>query len=166
MENIWTALPAAERDNYIRFHETAYKDDLKHAEDNAIKYPRWAIISGYYAMHDATKLFLAKKFAIKISSPEIHEKAIKALKDKIQDEKTKKRLLEMLEKAKEAYFNIERLKEKVLPEILRQGRHERGKTQYYSEDYSEEKKAGKEKAVYFLDKIVNPYIQLIEGLMQ
>lgn len=49
-ENSWTQLLPLERENYILFHETAYKDDISHAEHNAVKFPRWSIISAYYAM--------------------------------------------------------------------------------------------------------------------
>ena len=118
-----------------------------------------------FAMHDITKLFLAAQFAIKISAPDIHEKTIEALSQKIQDKDTKEKLLLLLKEAKEVYFNIERLKERVLPEILRQGKRERGKTQYYTEDYSEAKIITSQKAAYFLDTFVKPYIKIMEGLI-
>ncbi|HLC85255.1 MAG TPA: hypothetical protein VJH22_05675 [Candidatus Nanoarchaeia archaeon] len=159
-------LSPQERQNYLDFHKTAYLDDLKHSEEVVLKFPRWSIISGYYAMHDVTKLFLATKFVIKMSSPDIHEKTILALREKIQDPAMKERLLKLLGDAKEAYFNIERLKEQVLPQLLRQGKQERGKTQYYTEDYSEAKKITSQKAIYFIDTFVKPYIKIIEGLME
>lgn len=158
-------LPITERENYISFHETSYKDDLKHAEDNAIKHPRWAVISGYYAMHDITKLFLAKKFAVKITGPEIHESAIVELKERIHDGKTREKLLKLLASAKDMYFNVERLKENTLPEMLRQGRQERRKSQYYREDYTKEKKTTIETSSYFLDNIAKPFIKIMEALL-
>jgi len=168
MENneAWTVLSPAERENYLSFHATAYLDDLKHAEDVALKFPRWSIISGYYAMRDVTKLFLAVKFAIKISSPSIHEKTLDALREKVQDAQIKKMLLKLLDEAKDIYFNTERLKEKVLPELLKQGRQQRGQSQYYTEDYAEARQANSRKAVYFLDTFVKPYVGLIEGLLK
>lgn len=165
-EELWVLLSPLERENYLSFHENAYIDDLKHSEEVALKFPRWSIISGYYAMHDITKLFLAKGFAIKISSPNIHEKTISALREKIQDSSIKEKLLNLLKEAKEAYFNVERLKEKVLPELLRQGKQQRGKSQYYTESYTNSKQADSRKATYFLDTFVKPYIKIIEGLMK
>ncbi len=161
---LWSVLSPQERENYLVFHRTAYLDDLKHAEKVALKFPRWSIISGYYAMHDVTKLFLAKKFAIKVSTPKIHEKTIEVLKEKIQDAQTKERLLKLLREAKEVYFNVERLKEKVLPELLRQGKQQRGQTQYYTEDYSEGRTVDAQKAMYFLETFVKPYVKMIEEL--
>ena len=167
MENIkFETLSPQERENYLAFHRIAYLDDIKHSEEIVLKFPRWSIISGYYAMHDVTKLFLATTFVIKISSPEIHEKTILALKEKIQDETTKEKLLKLLKEAKEVYFNVERLKERVLPQLLRQGKQERGKTQYYTEDYSESKKITSQRAIYFLDIFVRPYVKIVEELMK
>lgn len=163
---MYSILSPQERENYLKFHKTAYLDDLKHSEDNVLKFPRWSIISGYYAMHDVTKLFLAMKFAIKVTSPDIHEKTILALREKIQDLATKEKLLKLLGDAKEVYFNVERLKEKVLPQLLRQGKQERGKTQYYTEDYTETKKITAQKATYFLDTFIKPYIKIVEELMK
>jgi len=162
----WETLSPEERKNYLLFHKVAYLDDVKHAEEVLLKHPRWSIISGYYAMHDVTKLFLAQEFAIKISSPDIHSKTIEALGEKIQDAKTKAKLLNLLREAKEVYFNTERLKEKVLPELLRQGKRERGKTQYYTEDYTEAKVINSQKAAYFLDTFVKPYIKIMEGMLK
>lgn len=164
-EQSWTTLSPEERKNYVAFHKTAYLDDIENAEAVLLEHPRWSVISGYYAMHDITKLFLAEQFAVKIGSPDIHEKAIEALRQSIQDAKTKDKLLHLLKEAKEVYFNIERLREKVLPELLRQGKRERGKSQYYTEDYSEAKIITSQKAAYFLDTFVKPYIKIIEGLL-
>lgn len=162
----YLVLSPQERENYLAFHKTAYLDDLKHSEEVVLKFPRWSIISGYYAMHDVTKLFLAAKFTTKITSPNIHEKTIIALREKIMDAATKEKLLKLLGNAKEVYFNIEQLKEKVLPQLLRQGKQERGKTQYYTEYYTGMKKITAQKAIYFLDTFVKPYVKIIEGLMK
>lgn len=50
-----------ELDRYINFFTVSYRDDLENCEYVKEKHPRWSIISGYYAMHDITKLFFAKK---------------------------------------------------------------------------------------------------------
>lgn len=162
----WTELPATEKQNYILFHKNSFQEDLKHAEKNVLDFPKWSIISGYYCMHNITKLFLAEKFNIKISSPEIHAKTINALEHFIKDDKLKSKLIELLKEAKDVYYSTERLKEKTLPALLKRGKQERGKAQYYSEDYTEKTKINPPKASYFLETIVAPYLKLIEGLMK
>lgn len=159
-------LSATEKENYLDFHEKALEDDLRHAEKNILEFPRWSIISGYYAMHDATKLFLAKQYNIKLSSPDVHIKAIIALEEFIKDDCLKKKLLQLLEKAKDMFYSAERLKEKILPVLLRRGKEERAKTQYYTEDYSGKSAIDSKKASYFLEMIVKPYIILIKELMK
>lgn len=161
----WIELPATEKEDYIDFHKKAFEEDLKHAEKNLLEFPRWSIISGYYAMHDITKLFLAKKFNIKITSPEIHRKTVEVLENFIKDEKLKKKLLELLKKAKEIYYNAERLKEKILPVLLKRGKQERGRAQYYTEDYTKKIQISSQKTTYFLKTIVKPYVELIRELM-
>lgn len=164
-EKVWWELPATEKENYLLFHKEAYKEDLRHAEETFLKFPRWSIISGYYAMHDLTKYFLALKFNIKISSPDIHSRTIVALEFFIKDAELKKKLLFMLKEAKEMFFDTERLKERILPLLLKQAKKERGKSQYYTEDYSKERKINSQRAAYFLDNFVKPYIKLLEGLL-
>src|SRR3989344_6691713 len=64
-----------ELERYVSFFDNSYKDNLEHSKANLTKFSRWAIISGYYAMHDITKLLLAKKFRIKVES-EVHATTI------------------------------------------------------------------------------------------
>ena len=163
-ESRWSVLPATEKENYLVFHRAAFEEDQKHAEKNLLDFPRWSIISGYYCMHNVTKLFLAEKFNVKISSPEIHAKTIEALEHFIKNDELKKKLLDLLKDAKDIYYSVERLKEKTLPAMLRRGKQERGKAQYYSEDYTKETRANSQKAAYFLEKIVDPYLKLVNGL--
>ena len=163
---IWHDLPATEKSAYLEFHRKSFEEDLKHAEKNILEFPRWSIISGYYCMHDLTKLFLATKFNVKISSPEIHAKAIEALEHFVKDEGLKTKLLSLLKEAKNIYYSAERLKEKTLPILLKRGKQERGKAQYYSEDYIGKAKVNSQKALYFLETIVKPYVGLVKGLMK
>jgi len=166
MEESWQKLPATEKNNYLEFHERAYKEDLKHSEKNILEFPRWSIISGYYCMHNITKLFLAKEFNIKITSPNIHKKTIDALEKLIQEKAVKERLLKLLKEAKELCYSIERLKERVVPTLLKKGKEERGKAQYYTEDYKEKIEINSQKGAYFIDQIVKPYTKIIEGLIK
>ncbi|MFH1637866.1 MAG: hypothetical protein ABIB71_05560 [Candidatus Woesearchaeota archaeon] len=162
----FTTIPATEKENYIEFHKQTYAEDMKHAEKNAIGFPRWSIISAYYGMHNITKLFLGTEHSIKLSSPKIHMKTIEALEHFIKEDKVKKKLLALLKEAKNIYYNTERLKEKVLPAMLKRGKQERAKSQYYTEDYTKNTAADSKKALYFLDTIAKPYIRLIEELMK
>lgn len=164
-DSIWTELPATEKENYLGFHRNAFEEDLRHAEKNTLEFPRWSIISGYYCMHDVTKFFLAEKFNAKMSSPEIHKKTIEAVEHFIKNDELKKKLLILLRDAKEIYYSAERLKERTLPTLLRRGKQERGRAQYYSEDYTRGTKVNSQKAAYFLETVVKPYVELIRGLM-
>lgn len=161
----WQELPATEKENYLQFHRDAYQEDLKHAEDTLLKFPRWSIISGYYAMHDITKYFLALKLNIKVSSPDIHFKTIEVLEHFVQDKELKEKLISLLKEAENAYFDIERLKEKVVPLMLKQAKAERGKSQYYTEDYTKDRKVNAQRSAYFLENFVRPYLKLMRGLM-
>src|SRR3989344_9305940 len=67
-----------ERERYLNFFSNSYKENLEHCKYVIEKYPRWSIISGYYAMHDIAKLFLADKFNIKIDF-NVHQLTIDVL---------------------------------------------------------------------------------------
>lgn len=156
-KGIITKLSETERQDYIRFFEHTYKDNLEAAKDNLEKHPRWAIISSYYAMHDLAKLFLAKQFALKIGKKRVHLATITALKEVLEEENTKARLLELLEKAEDVFsVNITR--------YLIKGRKERGKVQYYS--FKTDFDKIKDNASSFLNEIVKPFIKIIEDLMK
>ena len=82
-------------------------------------YPRWSIISGYYAMHDITKLLLAKKFRLKVER-EVHATAIETLRELIKDTI----LLQLLEEGYKEFLH--------LASDLEEARDERTKVQYYT----------------------------------
>ncbi|MEK6846200.1 MAG: hypothetical protein AABY26_05545, partial [Nanoarchaeota archaeon] len=106
-----------------------------------------------------------QKLNIKVSSPDIHAKTIEVLEHFITDKELKEKLIILLKEAKNAYFDIERLREKVVPLMLKQAKKERGKSQYYTEDYTKERKVNAQRATYFLDNFVKPYVELMEGLI-
>lgn len=163
---IWQLLPETEKEDYLKFHRNSFREDIAHAEATASKFPRWSIISGYYAMHDVTKLFLAKEFGIKIVGQNTHGKTIQAITELINDPKLKSNIIFHLAKAKGIFFNAARLKEKTIPLLLKKGREERVKSQYYTQDFTSPASASAAKALYFLDTIVKPYIALMESLMK
>lgn len=141
-----------EINRYINFFENSYKDNLELCKSIADNFPRWGIISGYYAMHDITKLFLAKKFRIKIEL-EVHSTTIKVLKYLIKS----KELINLIEGGYKEF--------KYLANDLSEAKKERVKVQYYTgTEFMKEKY--KEKAKEFLNNIVLPYIEKISGLIE
>ncbi len=161
----WSELAATEKKDYLGFHENAYREDIAHAEKNLLEFPRWSIISGYYAMHDATKLFLAKRFNVKIAAGHAHENAIRAVEAFVKDASVKERILSLLKKAEVSYYDTARFREKILPALLRKGRQERSRSQYYTAHYKEDPITA-QRAAYFMDTVVRPYLQLVEGLVE
>lgn len=84
-------LNADEKSRYINFFSSSYKENLEHCKFNLVSFPRWSIISGYYAMHDLTKLFLADRFNVKINY-RVHETTIILLGALLQDKEVVKNL--------------------------------------------------------------------------
>ena len=148
-------LAPTEREPYISFLSATYQDNLAAAEFNLLKHPRWSIIAGYYAMHDASKLILAKKFGLKLTMPNIHAGVIQCLRELLK----RKDILAYLEKAKEEYREIISLHL-----ALQQGKDEREKSQYYTSE-SIKPEIGIQKASYFLEKLVKPYLKIVEKMM-
>ena len=137
---------------YVNFFENSYKDNLEHSKANLDKFPRWAIISGYYAMHDITKLLLAKKFRIKIEF-EVHATTIKVLRELIKNED----ILSLIEKGYKEFLS--------LANDLAEARDERVKVQYYTgtefmhEEYLK-------RANEFCETVVLRYLEKIKGLLK
>ena len=136
--------------NRYGFFENPYKDNLEHCKFCLEKFPRWSIISGYYAMHNITKLLIAKKFRIKIDF-EVHATTIKILREMIK----KKELDILLAKGYKEFLT--------LANDLEEAKRERTKAQYYTgtkflkEEYM--KRAG-----WFYEEIVLIYIEKIKNL--
>ncbi|MBU1203633.1 MAG: hypothetical protein KKG60_01035 [Nanoarchaeota archaeon] len=141
-----------ELDRYINFFENSYEDNLRHSKTNLSKFPRWAIISGYYAMHDITKLLLAKKFRIKIEF-EIHATTIKVLRELIKN----KELLNLIERGYKEFLT--------LAQDLNEAKNERIKAQYYTgTKFMHKEYEGKAKEFY--ENIVLNYLEKIRGLLK
>ena len=137
---------------YITFFENTYKENLEHCEFNLEKFPRWSIISGYYAMHDITKLLLAKKFSIKIEFS-VHKTTIKILKEIIKD----KEILMLLKIGYKEFISM--------ANDLSEAKKERTKAQYYT-GTEFMKKRYKEKAEIFLNSIVINYINKMKVMIK
>jgi len=150
--NVISLIIETEMQRYINFFENSYKENIQHAEFVKNNFPRWSIISGYYAMHDITKLFLVKEFKIKIDL-KVHKTAINLLKEIVED----KEILHLLETGYEEFIKI--------ANDLAEAKEERMKAQYYTgTEFMKEKY--KIEASAFLTKTVAQYIEKIKKLME
>ncbi|MFZ3077545.1 MAG: hypothetical protein WA139_03760 [Candidatus Aenigmatarchaeota archaeon] len=141
-----------ELERYLNFFENSYKDDLEHSKSNIETFPRWSIISGYYAMHDITKLFLAKKFRIKILL-EIHATAIKVLNELIRN----REIIELIEKGYQEFLS--------LANDLKEAKKERVKVQYYTGTKFMEDEYRKSASEFHKD-VVLPFLKKIKELLK
>jgi hypothetical protein len=139
-----------ERKRYLDFFSNSYRENLEHCKFSLEKFPRWSIISGYYAMHDLAKLFIADKFNIKINF-NVHQTAIDAFGELIKDK-------EMTEMLNLGYKELIRLLND-----LSFAKKQRTKAQYYTGTTFMHQKY-KEEARIFLDKTVIPFIEKIKDL--
>ena len=137
---------------YLNFFENSYKDDLEHSKSNIETFPRWSIISGYYAMHDITKLFLAKKFGIKILL-EIHATAIKVLNELIRN----REIIELIEKGYQEFIS--------LANDLKEAKKERVKVQYYTGTKFMEEEYRKRASEFHKD-VVLPFMEKMKELLK
>src|SRR3989338_7556152 len=141
-----------ELNRYLEFFTETYKDNLKHSESNVDAYPRWSIISGYYSMHDVSKLLIAKIYRFKIDR-EVHSTTIKVLRELLKDDET----LRFIEEGYQEFQN--------LADELSDAKKDRVKVQYYTgTEFMKEKY--KERALEFNKDIVKPYIERITKLLE
>ena len=140
-----------EKDRYINFFDSSYNDNLNHSEFVLQAFPRWSIISGYYAMHDISKSFLAKQFGLKVEM-KVHATTIKALKELLKD----KEAVKLMNKAYKEF--------KFLANDLADAKKERVKTQYYTgTDYM--KTEYQQRATLFLANVVKPFVEKMRLLL-
>ncbi len=136
---------------YVNFFGSSYKENLEHSKAVISSYPRWSIISGYYAMHDITKLLIAKNFFLKIEL-EVHATTIKVLSELIKNAE----LQRLIETGYSEFI--------ALANDLATAKTERVKAQYYTgtkfmkEEY--EKRASE-----FASEVVVPYVEKITLLL-
>jgi hypothetical protein len=141
-----------EIERYVNFFDNSYKNNLEHSKANLKRFPRWAIISGYYAMHDITKLLLAKKFRIKIEL-EVHSTTIKVLKELIKN----KSILSLIEKSYREFLN--------LANDLAKAKKDRVKVQYYTGTKFMQREYAK-RAEEFYQNTVLEYLKKIKELLK
>ncbi len=139
-----------ELERYVNFFNFSSGNNLEHCQAVLETFPRWSIISGYYAMHDSTKLFLAKEFRLKIEF-EVHATTIKVLSELIKN----KDLLNLMERGYEEFIS--------LANDLAEAKKERVKSQYYTgTEYM--KKEYQKRAQSFLHDVVEPFLAKIKVL--
>ena len=140
-----------ELSRYANFFENSYEENLEHSKAVVLTYPRWSIISGYYAMHDITKLLLAKNFSLKIEL-EVHATTIKVLAELIKNAE----LLRLIEAGYNEFIS--------LANDLATAKKERVKAQYYTGTKFMKEEYGK-RASEFMSEVVAPYVERIKLLL-
>lgn len=151
-------LAETEKASYCSFLGYTWQDNLKASQFNLREFPRWSVISGYYAMHDLAKLFLAKSFGLKITE-RVHFATIIAMQETVKNGPVKKKAVRLL-KESEKYCS-----EAELPNFLKVAKREREKAQYYT-GKSPNFVNYRTNAGYFSENIVKPFVQVIDGLME
>lgn len=144
-------IPETELERYLGFFESSYRDNLDHCEYVIDNYPRWSIISGYYAMHDITKLYIVKDYRIKIEE-DVHRTAISVLNEILKDDD----IIALFESGYEEYRNM--------AGELDSAKRERAKAQYYTGTPFSSAEF-KRKSRKFHDEKVLPYIEKINVLI-
>ncbi len=141
-----------ELQRYLNFFEQSYKENRDCAEYLTETFPRWSMIAGYYAMHDLTKLFLAKQFLIKVEL-RVHKTTVELMQIICKD----KELLSLLQSGYEEFLKM--------ANDLAEAKQERIKAQYYTGSEFMKGKY-KEKAAQFVKEIVRPYLKKLGNLMK
>ncbi|MBS3166318.1 hypothetical protein J4444_04305 [Candidatus Woesearchaeota archaeon] len=141
-----------ELERYLNFFKHSSQDNLQHSLAVAQTFPRWSIISGYYAMHDCTKLFLAKTFRLKIEL-EVYSTTIKVLREVLQDMET----LKLMEEGYQEFISM--------ANDLAEAKKERVKSQYYTGSNYMEREYQK-RAILFQEKIVNQFLHKMNKLVE
>lgn len=140
-----------EKDRYLFFLSNSYKNHLEHAKFVREVFPRWSIISGYYAMHDISKLLLVKEFNLKVER-EVHATTIKSIRELINN----KEIFKLFEVGYDEFAN--------LALDLNEAKKEKVKTQYYTgSEYMKDELMRKSKG--FIEEIVEPYLLKLEKLL-
>ena len=146
-----TKIPELELPRYVNFFENSYMENIEHSKAVMVAYPRWSIISGYYVMHDVTKLLLAKNFSLKIEL-EVHATTIKALAELIKNAE----LLRLIETGYNEFIS--------LANDLATAKKERVKAQYYT-GTSFMKEEYVKRASEFMSGVAVPYVEKIRLLL-
>jgi len=143
-------LVETEKPRYLDFFSNSYRENLEHCKFVIENFPRWSIISGYYAMHDMTKLFLADKFSLKIEF-NVHQTTLEVLEEVLKDK-------EVITLLKEAYKEFLKLLND-----LAEAKSKRTKAQYYTGASFLKKEYAKEAQGFYEETVLN-YLNKIKLL--
>ena len=146
-----TRIKELELPRYINFFENSHRDNLEHSKCVKESFPRWSIISGYYAMHDISKLLLAKKFRLKIEL-EVRATTIKVLAELLKN----REIIGLIERGYNEFI--------FLANDLAEAKKERVKVQYYT-GTEFMKDEYKKRAEEFLSSIAENYIEKVRRLL-
>ncbi|MBI5347466.1 MAG: hypothetical protein HZB66_02555 [Candidatus Aenigmarchaeota archaeon] len=152
LEEKVSSIRELEVERYVNFFENSTKDNLEHCKATIKAFPRWSIISGYYAMHDITKLMIAKKFRLKMER-EVHATTIKILRELIKD----KEVTRLIEKGYKEFISM--------ANDLADAREERTKAQYYTGTAFMRERFQKISEEFLLETVI-PYLERIRKLME
>ena len=139
-----------EKKRYLDFFSNSYKENLSLSKHIIESFPRWSIISGYYAMHDLTKLFLADVFNIKIDY-NVHETTILVMKEISKDKET----IDLLNSGYNEFI--------LLLNDLASAKSQRTKAQYYTGTEFMREKYKKDAKIFFNESVV-VFTDKIKGL--
>lgn len=160
-------LDEKEEKDYFEFHQIAYHEDLETARKLLGISARWAVVSGYYSMHTVTKLYLGRAHGLKIAKRFVHDAVIKALERVLQEGETARKVLELLDEAKETYELFDSYRsERVLPQLLRRSKSMRESASYYTTPTQKFDRIYGQRALRFLNEVVEPYISIVEELIK
>ena len=160
----WELMDITEKEIYVKWHDFAYQDDLSSAELLVEAHPRNAIVLGYYFMHNMAKKYLGDVFSIKIPQDDTHSLTLKALKEKIDKEVTRKRAIELMKLAQDEYEMFSKPQPELLPSLLKYGRSERVAQSYYKSKEGSSRPIDIQKAREFIETIVKPFIKIMGEL--
>ncbi|MBM3304053.1 MAG: hypothetical protein FJY76_03070 [Candidatus Aenigmarchaeota archaeon] len=140
-----------EKQRYVNFFAQSYLENFEHSGFVMGRFPRWSIISGYYAMHDITKLLLAKEFGLKVEY-KVHATTIKAIRELVRN----REILRLIERGYQEFIS--------LANDLAEAKKERVKAQYYT-GTGFMRKHYAESASEFSRDVVIPYMEKIRKLL-
>lgn len=144
------------KERYVNWHKNNALIDLKDAENIISISPKWSIIAGYYAIHNATKYYLGNVHNKEIKQPGAHKDAFLLLKKALMTQPAYNEVNVLIKKAEEEY---EILIGADAESIYRQ--YERGKNQRENQQYYQTNFLKVEDAKDFLENTVKPFLKII-----
>ncbi len=157
--------PATEKEKrrlYLEFHEHAHQEDLAIAQLLKERSHRWSVTTAYYAMLNATKLYLAKHHNLAITERSHFATRI-ALEHVLRDDRVRRRALELLAKAEREFesFTLPNKSVATLPLLLNAAREKREKASYYADPQPQRRPQDLDS---FFKSIVEPFLAILKEL--